>query len=207
MKEEDSTAVADAVRKMKAEEGVEERPRGVFSHADREYLWGIKDFDWEQSESNARSRIRERIINGVRDFLHLPGLQDRDREMIFDELAPNEVSGRVSSLLEFVYLGMGRDTDALERIVENAVYNAERAAGDGGTYSGGVSTVEVSIDIDRHPDVEEIHDRLESGEGHRLTNAEVGLLLREGYLDPEDVERLEAPGGLREAENPIPDED
>ena len=42
---------------------VEERPRGLLSHTDREFLVGLKDYKHEQSEANRRQDIRERVAH------------------------------------------------------------------------------------------------------------------------------------------------
>lgn len=159
----------------------------MFSTADREYLLGMKDFSWKQSAANARSRIRKRIINGMRDLLLFERIEERDREMIFDDLSAGEESVVTEEFLEFVYRGVGYDTDAIEQMVSRAIYNAQIDV-EGTDHTGPVSEVVVDIEIERPPSIDEVVERYEEHGWGRLTDAELGLLVRTGNIDLEDVE-------------------
>lgn len=187
MAEENPDPVQEAAAETDPENLYPERPRGIFSTADREYLRGEKDFGWEQSESNARSRIRERVAAAFRDFRLLETLEERDREMVFDELSPREVTATTADVLEFVYRGTGHDSSALEQMVARAVYNSEMGVS-WSEHSGDVQNVQASIEIERAPNVEEVYERYQQEGWAQLTNAELGLLLRRGKLDEDDFE-------------------
>jgi hypothetical protein len=62
-----------------------ERPRGILSPTDREYLAGESDLE-PQSERRRRQLIRERGFNAILDFwLLYDYLEDRDLEQVFDQ--------------------------------------------------------------------------------------------------------------------------
>jgi len=46
----------------------EDRPRGILSPTDREYLCGHKEYAQPQTDANRRQAIRERVVNGLEDF-------------------------------------------------------------------------------------------------------------------------------------------
>jgi hypothetical protein len=168
-----------------------DRPRGILSPTDRDYLCGLKDYSHNQTELNRQQSIRERIIEGLRDFDLLWLLLDEaEREKIIDSLETEEIDTAFSSMVSFMYLGLDRDTDHIEDIIEEGVYNAVNYDGSG-RWSGGANEVSVNIDIDRHPDVSELYKRFKAGEGDQLTSAEIGALVQAGKLDAEDLQALE----------------
>jgi hypothetical protein len=187
MEESETDPVREAVEEIDPENPQPERPRGILSQADREFLRGEKEFGWEQSASNARGRIRERVAAAFRDFQLLETLEDRDREMVFDELSPGEVAACTADLVEFVYRGVEFDADAVEQMVARGIYNGAIDPPQS-EHSGRVSDVAVSIEIDREPNVEEVYERYEREGWAQLTNAELGLLLRRGKLDQDDLD-------------------
>ncbi|RDZ38567.1 hypothetical protein C5B86_19705, partial [Haloferax sp. Atlit-19N] len=174
-----------------------ERPRGMLSHDDRLFIVGMKDYEWQQSESNARRRVMDRIINGFDDFSLLRSLDQSEASKILAELGEDELHRRVSDLLTVVYQMTGRDTAALASMVESGVLHGENSelGGDAPSpsdvfgYDGGASNVDVSIQIDRKPDVEQIYERYKT-DGERLTPKEIGVLVVEGMVGPEDLEDL-----------------
>ena len=106
----------------------DERPRGVLSAADRSYLRGETTFESDQSERNARARIRERVLAGLRDAdLLADELSERDRELVFGKHVdddPEAVRALIAALA-FLYRGVadaGLDFGAL---LEEGVSRAE----------------------------------------------------------------------------------
>ncbi|WP_251342813.1 hypothetical protein [Haloplanus halophilus] len=65
---------------------VVDRDRGILTQGDREYLAGESSIDPKsQSERNARSRIRNRVRNGLLDFRYLSDpeyFEDRDLDLL-----------------------------------------------------------------------------------------------------------------------------
>lgn len=170
-----------------------ERPRGTLLDTDRQYLWGLVEYSHRQTESERRSGIRERVVNGILDLFYLRMLEERDQDMIMEELmeaGPAEAHSAVSTLIEFLYLGFDQDLQEIEEIVSHGIHRAEGDVGTEGRYRGGVKEVNVDIEIDWDWDVEDILDRYEAGKGHSLTPAEIGILVREGLLDEEDLWEL-----------------
>lgn len=171
-----------------------DRPRGILSPTDRDYLCDLKDYSHNQTELNRQQSIRERTIEGLRDFDLLWLLLDEsEREKIIDSLETKEIDTAFSSMISFMYLGLDRDTDRMENIIEQGVYHGVNYDGSG-RWSGGANEVSVNIDIDRHPDVDELYARFKNGGEDQLTSAEIGTLVQAGKLDAEDLQVLEDTG-------------
>lgn len=167
-----------------------ERPRGIFTQVDRQFLSGFKEYEYKQSESNRRQGIRERIVESFRDFRLLAWVAEKERSRIFDELAPGTLHDSFVSLLAFVYRGIDRDSEALEQMVQSAIFRVESEYHDRDGYEGGVADVSVDIDIDHGYDASEIYERFEQGQADKLTPAEIGVLVRAGKLGEEDISQL-----------------
>jgi len=167
----------------------EDRPRGVLSPTDRDYLCGLKKYAQPQTDANRRQDIRERVENGLKDFALLWLFLERDeREKVFDEFGEDGADEAIASMNAFAYLGVDQDTARLEECIERGVLNAANA--DKLFRSAGRATdADVSIDIEYNPDVEKLYRRFE--EGGQLSNAEVGVLVRSGKLDIEDIKELQ----------------
>lgn len=66
--------------------------RGILTERDREYLLGEHSYDEEQQERNRRTYIRNRISNAILDFhILVHHLNERDRKLVFKELAKKEI--------------------------------------------------------------------------------------------------------------------
>lgn len=169
----------------------EDRPRGILSKADREYLCGQKEYAHAQSESNRKQDIRERVKNGIKDFTLLWLLLDpTERDNIFDEMADEEVDQCIESMVTFAYLGLGQDRHRLEERIERGVLlgaNYDTA----GRWAGEATDVDASIDIDYRPDVDALYEQVQEGKTDQLTPAEIGVLVQAGKLQPEDLKELE----------------
>ena len=121
----------------------DDRGRGILSEADRAYLRGERSYASEQSERNARARIRERVFEGVRDFELLVGsLSERDRRLVFEKRF-GELDGAAGfdalvSWLAFCYRGV-EDTDLS---FESVLHEAVNVAGAG---EGRAATVDLEV--------------------------------------------------------------
>lgn len=171
-----------------------DRPRGILSPTDRDYLCGLKDYSHSQTELNRRQEIRERTIEGIRDFNLLWLLLDEPEwKKVIEAFETEELNTAFASTVAFMYIGIGQDTGRMEEILERGLY--EGANYDiSGRWSGEANDVAVDIDIDYEPNVEELYTRVQQGEGDSLTPAEIGALVQAGKLDPEDLETLEDSG-------------
>lgn len=167
----------------------EDRPRGMLSPTDRDYLCGLKEYAQPQTDANRRQDIRERVENGLKDFALLWMFLERDeREKVFDELGEDGTDEVIASMIAFAYLGIDQDTTRLEECIERGVLAAANA--DKLFRSAGRATdADVSINIEYNPDAKKLYRRFK--EGAQLSDAEVGVLVRSGKLDTEDVEELQ----------------
>jgi len=77
-----------------------DRPRGMFSTADREFLLGESDIgEKSQAERNRRARIRERFYHTLLDFGLVSAIERRDRRRIFSEQERRENESERASAL------------------------------------------------------------------------------------------------------------
>lgn len=169
-------------------EEVVDRDRGLFTTSDREFLLGVKEYEYEQSAINKRRDIRDRLYSGLLDLQLLANVDPSERDKLFDSLDQAELHESISVLIAFVYSGLGGNIEAIEQMIRSGIYKAERGSIEG--FGGGARDVEVNIDVTREYDVEEIYARFERNSGDNLTPAEIGVLVREGRLDPDDYEQL-----------------
>jgi len=167
----------------------EDRPRGILSPTDREYLCGLKEYAQPQTDANRRQDIRERVKNSLKDFALLWLLFERkEREKVFDDLGEEGTYEVIEFMLAFAHLGLERDIARMEERVQRGVLAAENA--DKLFRSGGRATdVDVSINVEYDPDIEKLYERFEKG--RELTDAEVGILVRSGRLEAVDIEKLQ----------------
>ncbi|QAU14569.1 hypothetical protein EKH57_18030 (plasmid) [Halorubrum sp. BOL3-1] len=187
------TGVEDAKDGLSSESLLDpvDRPRGILSPTDREYLCGMKDYSHDQTELNRRQAIRERTIEGIRDFnLLWLLLEQSEWEKIMEAFDTEELNTAFSSILAFMYIGIDQDTGRMGQILERGLYlgaNYDTS----GRWSGRANSVDVDIDIEYEPNVDQLYERIEEGEGGQLTPSEVGALVKAGKLDSADLEELE----------------
>jgi len=167
----------------------EDRPRGILSPTDREYLCGLKEYAQPQTDANRRQDIRERVKNGLKDFALLwLSLERKEREKVFDDLGEEGTDEVIDSMVSFAHLGLDRDKARMEERIQRGVLGAENV--DKLFRSAGRATdVDVSIDVEYDPDIEKLYERFEKG--RELTDAEVGVLIRSGRLESDDIEKLQ----------------
>lgn len=168
------------------------RPRGILSDIDREYLLGQKEYEHPQSEANRKQDIRERTANALQDFVILSSMLSREeREKVFNDESPDQqLQSSLEAVIAFVYLGLEEDLHELEQIIENGVYigaNQSKL----GKWSGEIADVDVSISVEQRPDPAELIEKYEQGNTDQLTPAEIGILVRCGQIDPDDLDDLE----------------
>lgn len=204
--ENSDTPEAEATREMVLEmvkedwEEEYERSRGILTDTDRKFLWGITSYKHAQTTSDRKSKIRERIVNGIKDLSYLTRLSGDQRGKIFEKIDKKSDSGElrsaVASLLQVLYLELDGDIEWFEETIAHGISNAEREMKDEDKtfYSGSGVDAGVSVDIQvtRGYDVDEIEERFRSGLGHTLTPAEVGVLVREGRVDPDELPALDS---------------
>lgn len=168
-----------------------DRPRGILSKADRKFLFGQKTYEHPQSEANRKQDIRERTVNALKDFWLLSYLLDDDEfEKIFkEEMEAKELQETLSSAISFIFLGLDGDLHKLEQVVNGGVYvGANRSKL--GNFSGEVIDVNTSISVERRPDRTEIIEKYEEGDFSDLTPAQIGILVRIGEIESEDLDEM-----------------
>lgn len=167
----------------------EDRPRGILSPTDRDYLCGLKEYAQPQTDANRRQDIRKRVEDGLKDFALLwMFLEQDEREKVFDALGEDGTDEVIESMVSFGYLGIDQDTTRIEECIERGVLAAANA--DKLFRSAGRATdANVSIDIEYDPDAEKLYRRFD--EGAQLSDAEVGVLVRSGKLGAEEIEELQ----------------
>lgn len=182
----------------------DDRPRGILSKADRKFLRGEKEFDHQESYSRARSRIRERVINGLLDFTVLEFcLQPRDKERIFESFDTlkmlNEDTalygdqihhGRaITNVIAFLFEGM-KNQAVFER---NLAHGIKRGKTPSDQYYQGKYEVNIEINEITPPDVsiEAVVEKVRQDRLETLTEAEmfmfIRLFSRSEAFDPDSV--------------------
>lgn len=167
-----------------------DRPRGIFTKVDREFIIGDKSYEYKQSESNRRQKIRERVTNGIVDFQLLNWISDREQEKLFDDIPTDQLHDYLVSLIAFVYRGIGQNCEMIEEVVQKAIFQVETENEPRSEYRGGIADVSVSIEIEQGYDVNKIYERFQQDQSSQLTPAEVGVLVRAGILDENEIEQL-----------------
>lgn len=168
-----------------------DRPRGILSPTDRDYLCGLKDYSHKQTELNRKQEIRQRTTEAIRDFDLLWLLLDEsERNDVIKSFETDELDTALSSIVAFIYLGLDGEIKHLERVLERGIYQAANYEVSG-RLSGGASKVSVNIDIDRYPDIDELYSRFRKGQGRQLTPTEIGHLVQAGKINSQDLEELE----------------
>lgn len=176
-----------------------QRDRGIFTDTDREFLLGLKDYANDESVSERRGYVRDRTKNALMDLAYLSMIDDRRRRKIFELLDEETDDGAVrlavETLIEFLYMGLDRDVEWFEETIAHGISTAiSKQQGDDTEYYAGASIdagVDVDIDITRGYDVDEIEERFRAGHGNTLSPAEVGVLVRTGRLDTDELEALD----------------
>lgn len=192
-----------------------DRPRGVLSKDDREFLRGEKEFDHVESNANARARIRGRIINAILDFSLIETyLEDRDRERVFDAFDADNIYNEdadlyaersaqynaLSDLIAFIYRETQDRHPPFEQILRHGISQGENNPG--AVYYG---SYKVELNVEEAPPAENINinslvERVERGETDTLTESEMAAFMRlfaasdafdEEFVRDEFEERME----------------
>lgn len=174
----------------------EDRPPGILTRGDREYLLGEKDYKSVEAESNKRRAIRKRIRNGLLDFglieRHL-GVKDRDK--IFEQAAQSDDAARadfveaIELLISWLYLGLKKGGFNAKAIFESGIEIGESEFGIGGSAKIVQSEVNLNIRTREIEGVQQTIDKLESGkpvEAYQLYQ----LIQNDVAVDLDDVDEV-----------------
>jgi len=172
----------------------DDRPRGILTQADREYLCGLKEYAHAQSEANRKQDIRERVMNSLKDFgLLYHFLDGSELNKIFSTLGDESTDICIEGIVAFAYLGLGQDRPRLEERIEHGVLRGANL-NKSGRRVGAAMTADVSINIDYGPDVDKLYKQIQEGQIDQLTPSEIGALVQAGKLEANDLHKLEDTG-------------
>lgn len=152
------------------------RPRGVLSPADRAYLLGEADLASDQSEYDARYRIRERVRHAVHDFaLLFDRLSEQDRRQVFAPAADEHdaFTEALVSAVAFLYHGTEAYDPPRKNIFAEGIRRAaEREHGD----ETAVCSVRIDVERPTRSELERIVRCVETGAYHELNESELRAL-------------------------------
>lgn len=157
------------------------KPSLILTPKQREFLIGDLDLDDDHVRS-MRSKIRKRVEGSLSDFKLLYDMAQDD--LLRDEIGDMQT---LAPLVQFAYLALDRDTEAMEDIIEYSIDWGDNNAKDAEGY---LTSVDVDIETNRDPFTNTVKERFEAGE--ELSDLEVGILIRHGPdigVDPEEVIR------------------
>ena len=90
------------------------RPRGMLSEVDRDFLVGARQYDHRQSRYDRQAAIRERVSNGLLDFLTMSAAADDEMLKKLDRGAVREgVIGTISFLYRMAEISAESTSGAL----------------------------------------------------------------------------------------------
>ena len=168
-----------------------DRPRGILTPSDRDFLLGRKTDYTDHSKKQKRNRIRRRVRNAMLDFSILfEYMEERDRETVFDPDAEDRdaYTQGITDMLAFLHLGtMGYHTPFKDMLSEGVGKAEQRLAGS--NYR--MVNVEFNVEPVGQIDVDEVIEKLENEEFAQLTDEElrafVRLLTMSDGFSPEDT--------------------
>ncbi|OIB58987.1 hypothetical protein [Natrialba sp. SSL1] len=155
-----------------------DRPRGILTPSDRDFLLGRKTDYTDHSKKQKRNRIRRRVRNAILDFSILfEYMEERDRETVFDP--DNEdrdaYTQGITDMLAFLHLGtMGYHTPFKDMLSEGVGKAEQRLAGS--NYR--MVNVEFNVDPVGQIDVDEVIEKLDNEEFAELTDEELRAFVR-----------------------------
>ena len=112
-------------------------------------------------------------------------MDERDRDQIFTSLDDETVDDSVEAMISFIYLGLNRDVPRIEEAFKRGIL-----AGENVSPEGDAKQVDVSINIDYYPDVEDAKEKIQNHPLDDLTVEEIGVLAKANELDPSHIKKL-----------------
>ena len=155
-----------------------DRPRGILTPSDRDFLLERKTDYTEHSMKQKRNRIRRRVRNAVLDFSILfEYMEERDRETVFDpdDDERDAYTQGITDMLAFLHLGtVGYHTPFKDMLAEGVGKAEQRLAGS--NYR--MVDVEFNVEPVGQIDVDDVVEKLESEEFAELTDEELRAFVR-----------------------------
>jgi len=180
----------------------DDRPRGILSKADRQFLRGKKQFKHQESYANARARTRERVENAFLDMIVLDYCwEEAERDKIFANLDIMSENNKYASwrvqhsalriALAFIYSGVEDSNQSFKQLLQRAVQHAKVPKS---RYSQGTYEVDFTVREVEPPEqieIETVVEKVKQEEFDNLTPTEmfvfIRLFARSEEFDPETV--------------------
>lgn len=155
-----------------------DRPRGILTPSDRDFLLGRKTDYTDHSKKQKRNRIRRRVRNAVLDFSILfEYMEERDRNTVFDpdDDERDAYTQGITDMLAFLHLGtMGYHTPFKDMLSEGVGKAEQQLAGS--NYR--MVNVEFNVDPVGQINVDDVIEKLEDEEFAQLTDEELRAFVR-----------------------------
>lgn len=155
-----------------------DRPRGILTPTDRDFLLGRKTDYTDHSKKQKRNRIRRRLQNAILDFSILfECLERRDRNIVFDPDDDDReaLTRGITDALAFFHLGtMGYYTPFKDMLSEGVGKAEQRLAGS----SYRMVNVEFNVDPVGRIDTDELIEKIENEAFDRITDEELRAFVR-----------------------------
>jgi len=140
-----------------------DRKRGIITPSDRRFLSSQDDYEGQESRTK-RYRIRERLANGLYDFVDLRLMPSKDMDRVFSQMA--DEGPVLIAAFEVLYTGIaGLDRDdeksgveRFEDLLESAIKATEHDAQH-------ITNADVTIEIERtQPDFDDVREKVLAGQ-------------------------------------------
>jgi hypothetical protein len=154
-----------------------DRPRGILSTEDREFLLGEREYSTPAGARRRRQKIRERVTHAMLDFQILQYLEGRDRNQIFaGKDRRNLLASGFSGGFLFLYDALARAREDTKHIDMNLEVYLSQAIEHVEKTRGHRATLDLEIQREELSDPEEIFERLKQDGFTSLTAAELDTL-------------------------------
>jgi len=177
------------------------RPRGILTPTDREFLQGEKEYANEETASHRRGDIRDRVINSLKDFrLLVEDLDEGERRAILKKVQAviqdeTESYEALEYMTAFQLLILEADTveekDPAPFEIRHNFTNLEQPIQRGtlrALFELGFIPVEVSVDVSAPgyytEQIEELVQSVHDGDG-AVGRQEIDALIAAGEIDTE----------------------
>lgn len=174
-----------------SDEEVVERERGILSKADRRYLLGETEYKHDQTVTNRKRNIRNRMLNSLQDYLLLLWLMPKEeREKLVKSVDTEDLESYVEANIGFLFKLVESDVESFERLIEGGLRRSFLLTEDDNfNLPNNISRISADIDIKRSQSVEKIKSKLDRGVP--LTDSEIGTLVRAGMIGPEEIKEIQ----------------
>lgn len=146
--------------------------------------------DHEQSRRNAEARVRQRVVDSIKDFdLLVHALKAKDRQQIFTKsVDDSEFIDGITTMLAFAYLGLKESGVDFTHVLEPAIRHTEEAHAANTVGAMVEFDIEFNVNTQLQTELDDVRTRLAAADP--LTPAELfSFVVAEGGA-PDDVETI-----------------